>query len=70
MRLRNSNVRCLCKVDAIKSVVRELGKYKLHLVGVQEVRWEGRDIKQQIILHFSMQKGQDFSYILESFQQL
>jgi hypothetical protein len=31
----------LCRVGAIKSVVRELEKYKLDLVGVQEVRWEG-----------------------------
>jgi hypothetical protein len=36
----------LCRVGAIKSVVRELEKYKLDLVGVQEVRWEGEDIKQ------------------------
>jgi hypothetical protein len=31
----------LYKVGAIKSVVGELEKYKLDLVGVQEVRWEG-----------------------------
>jgi hypothetical protein len=35
------NVRSLCRVGAIKSVVGELEKYKLHLMGVQEVRWEG-----------------------------
>jgi hypothetical protein len=35
------NVRSLCRVDAIKSVVGELEKCKLDLVGVQEVRWEG-----------------------------
>jgi exonuclease III len=35
------NVRNLCRVDAIKSGVRELEMYKLDLVGVQEVRWEG-----------------------------
>jgi hypothetical protein len=34
-------VRSLCRVGAIKSVVGELEKYKLDLVGVQEVRWEG-----------------------------
>jgi hypothetical protein len=28
-------------VGAIKSVVGELEKYKLHLVGVQEIRWTG-----------------------------
>jgi hypothetical protein len=34
-------IRCLCRVGAIKSVVGELEKYKLDSVGVQEVRWEG-----------------------------
>jgi hypothetical protein len=31
----------LCRIGAIKSVMRELEKYKLDLVGVQDVRWEG-----------------------------
>jgi hypothetical protein len=35
------NVRGLYRVDAIKSVVGELEKYKLDLVGVKEVRWKG-----------------------------
>jgi exonuclease III len=35
------NVRSPCKVGAIKSVVGKLEKYKLDVVGVQEVRWEG-----------------------------
>jgi hypothetical protein len=33
--------RNLCRVGAIKSVVGELEKYKLDLVGVQDVMWEG-----------------------------
>jgi exonuclease III len=41
MRFGTWNVRSLCRVGAIKSVVGELEKYKLDLVGVQEVRWEG-----------------------------
>jgi hypothetical protein len=41
MRFGTSNVRSLYRVGAIKSVVVELEKYKLDLVGVQEVRWEG-----------------------------
>jgi exonuclease III len=41
MRFGTWNVRRLCKVGAIKSVMGELQKYKLDLVGVQEVRWEG-----------------------------
>jgi hypothetical protein len=35
------NIRCLCNVGAIKSVMGELEKYKLDLVRVQDVRWEG-----------------------------
>jgi hypothetical protein len=30
---------CYCRVGAIKSIMGELEKYKLDLVGVQEVRW-------------------------------
>jgi hypothetical protein len=33
-------IRSLCRVGAMKSVVGELEKCKLDLVGVQEVRWE------------------------------
>jgi hypothetical protein len=36
------------------SQVRELEKCKLDLVGVQEVRWEGGDMKWQTIIHFSV----------------
>jgi exonuclease III len=57
MRFGTWNVRSLCKVDAIKSVVGELEKYKLDLVGVQEVRWEGEGYKQQTIIYCSMEKG-------------
>jgi hypothetical protein len=35
------NVRSPGRVGAIKSVVGKLEKYKLDLVGVQEVKWEG-----------------------------
>jgi exonuclease III len=40
MRFGTWNVRSLCRVGAIKSVVGGLEKCKLDLVGVQEVRWE------------------------------
>jgi hypothetical protein len=45
MRIGTWNVRSLYRVGAIKSVVGELEKYKLDLVGVQEVRWEGEGYK-------------------------
>jgi exonuclease III len=41
MRFGTWNIRSLCRVGTIKSVVGELEKYKLDLVGVQEVRREG-----------------------------
>jgi hypothetical protein len=41
MRFGTWKFRSLFRVGAIKSVVGELEKYKLDLVGVQEVRWEG-----------------------------
>jgi hypothetical protein len=33
-------VRILCRTGALKTVARELGKYELDLVVIQEVRWE------------------------------
>jgi hypothetical protein len=51
------NISSLCRVGAIKSVVGELERYKLDIVGIQEVRWEGEDIKQQTTIHFSMERG-------------
>jgi exonuclease III len=40
MRFGTWNVRSLHRTGALKTVVRELGNYRLDLVGVQEVRWE------------------------------
>jgi exonuclease III len=40
MRFGTWNVRSLYRIGSLTTVVRELGKYKLDLVGVQEVRWE------------------------------
>jgi exonuclease III len=34
------NVRSLYGIGSLKTVARELGKYKLDLVGIQEVKWE------------------------------
>jgi hypothetical protein len=40
IRFGTCNVRSLYRICSLKTVARELGKYKLDLVGVQEVRWE------------------------------
>jgi hypothetical protein len=34
------NVRRLCRVGSLMAAAKEISKYKLDLVGVQEVRWE------------------------------
>jgi hypothetical protein len=41
MRFGLSNVRSLYRAVSLMTVSTELYKYKLYLVGVQEVRWEG-----------------------------
>jgi exonuclease III len=40
MRFGTQNVRSLYRIGSLKTVARELEKYKLDLMGVQEVRWE------------------------------
>jgi hypothetical protein len=40
MRFGTWNVRSMYKVGSLRAVVEEISKYKLNLVGVQEVRWE------------------------------
>jgi hypothetical protein len=57
MRFGTWNTRSLCRVDAIKSILGELDKYRLDLVGVKRLGEKGRDIKQQTTVHSSMEKG-------------
>jgi exonuclease III len=40
MRFVTWNVRSLYTVGSLRTVVRKISKYKLDLVGVQEVRWD------------------------------
>jgi hypothetical protein len=43
---------------SLKTVARELGKYKLDIVGGQKVRWEmGGALKGKRIIRFSMETG-------------
>jgi exonuclease III len=41
MRFGTWNVRSLYRVGSLMTAARELSRYRLDLVGVQEVRWEG-----------------------------
>jgi exonuclease III len=51
MRFGTWNVRSLHRTEALKTVARELGKYKLDLVGVQEVRWEKGEAEDYIFFY-------------------
>jgi hypothetical protein len=42
MRFGTWNVRSLYRAGSLVTVSKELSKYKLYSVEVQEVRWEGR----------------------------
>jgi len=39
MKTGTRNVRCLYRAGSLKAPTRELGRYKLDVVGVQVVRW-------------------------------
>jgi hypothetical protein len=61
----------------LKTIVREIGKCKLELVGIQEVRWEKGSTDQAEDYAFLFgdgnaghQLGKGFSYIRKSNKQL
>jgi hypothetical protein len=56
MRFGTLNIRSFCKRGAIKPVIGELKKYKLDIVGVQEVRWEGGGISNSRQLYIFLWK--------------
>jgi hypothetical protein len=77
MRFGMLNVRSLYRPGSLKTVARELGKYKLDLVGVQEVRWEksGTERVEDYTFFYGAgnevhQLGTGFLYIRELYQQL
>jgi hypothetical protein len=59
MRFRLWNVRSLYRAGSLMTVSRELARYKLDLVGVQEVRWEGGGIKPMGEYTFLYGKGNE-----------
>jgi hypothetical protein len=77
MRFATWNVRSLYRIGSLMTVARDLGKYKLGLVGVQEVRWEkgGTEVAGDYTFFYRQGNGDHqlrtgFSYIRESYQQL
>jgi hypothetical protein len=57
MRFGTWNVRSLCRIGSLKTVVRALGKYKLHLVGCRRSDGKRGALNGQRIIHFSMDRG-------------
>ena len=55
MRFGTWNVRSLYRAGSLTAAARELAKYKLDLVGVQEVRWDGKSR----VYNFSYGKGNE-----------
>jgi hypothetical protein len=41
MRLGTWNVRSMYRAGSLRAAVAEISKYKLDLVGVKEIRWDG-----------------------------
>jgi hypothetical protein len=61
MRFGMWNIRSLYRANFLMTVSRDLSTYRLDLVGVQEVRWEGNE---------NDESSTGFLYIRESYQQL
>jgi exonuclease III len=57
MKFRTWNVRSLYRSGSLKTVEKELGKYKLDLPGVQEVRWKESATERTDGCIFCMEKG-------------
>jgi hypothetical protein len=70
------NIRSLYSAGSLMTVLMELSRYRLDLMKVQEVRWEGSDIETAAEYTFSIERGmrtinciQAFLYIRESYHQ-
>jgi len=59
MKLGTWNVRRLYRAGSLKAAARELGRYKLDVVGVQEVRWDKGATVREGDYDFFYRKGND-----------
>jgi exonuclease III len=57
MRFGTWNVRSMYRAGSLRAVAEEFTKYKLDLVGVQEVRWDGGGAEPAGEYTFSCGKG-------------
>jgi len=72
MKLGTWNVRSIYRAGSLKAAARELGRYKLDVLGVQEVRWDKGGTVKEGDYDFSAGKEmiiinweQDFMYTVE-----
>jgi exonuclease III len=77
MRFGTWNIRSLYRIGSLTTVARELGKHKLDLVAVQEVRLEKGGTERAVDYVFFYGQGNGdhrlgtgFSYIRELYQRL
>jgi hypothetical protein len=56
MRFGTWDIRIMYRVGSLMADSRELSIFKLDLVGVQEVRWEGSGTEPAGNTHFSMER--------------
>ena len=59
MKLGTWNVRSLYRAGSLKAAARELGRYKLDVVGVQEDRWDKGGTVREGDYDFFYRKGND-----------
>jgi exonuclease III len=59
MRFGTWNVRSMYRAGSLRAVAEEISKYKLDLVGVQEVRWRGGGTEPAGEYRFYYGKGND-----------
>jgi len=57
MRFGTCNVKSLYRVGSLMAAARELARYKLDLVGVQEVRWDREGVTRTGNYNFFYRKG-------------
>jgi hypothetical protein len=55
MRFGTWNLRSMYRAGSLRTVAGEISKYKLHLVGLQEV--VAANQQANILVHFSMKRG-------------
>jgi exonuclease III len=57
MRFGTWNVRSMYRAGSVRIVREDISKYKLDVVRIQEVRWDGVALNEQANILFSVEKG-------------